>query len=158
VCRGCGARGSVIDLIAFLDRCTIHEAVAKLCGNPPPARPLSNPQRVSRTPADCDGTDRALQWWAEARSIAGTLAEDYLVQHRGIGTFPPDVDDVLLPSLAVFFAVGRDLGDLRVGRALDDRGDYSALVDAAVAPLVGFASGRDHLRQGLRYCGVLSYC
>jgi hypothetical protein len=98
VCRGCGARGSVIDLVALLDRCTIHEAVAKLCGvgNPPPARPLSNPQRVySKAPADCDGTDRALQWWAEARSIAGTLAEEYLVQHRGIGTFPPDVDDVL---------------------------------------------------------------
>jgi hypothetical protein len=94
LCRACGARGSVIDLVALLDRCAIREAVAKLCGNPPPGRP--NPERVySRTPTDCDGTTRALQWRAEARSIAGTLAEDYLVQHRGIGTFPPDIDEVL---------------------------------------------------------------
>jgi putative DNA primase/helicase len=67
-----------------------REALRKSASGPAPFK-----SATPRTPADCDGTDRALQWWAEARSIAGTLAEDYLVQHRGIRTFPPDVDEVL---------------------------------------------------------------
>jgi hypothetical protein len=96
-CRGCGGKGDVIDLVRWLDGCDATEAAASLIGATN-RRPQENHHPVvkprDRT-SDKAGTTRALQWWNEARSIHGTVAEQYLQCERGIHVLPPDVDDVL---------------------------------------------------------------
>jgi hypothetical protein len=86
-CARCGEHGHVTER-RRQGRPVDREALApKLRENP---RPMVKPQASDET-----RTARALQWWNEARSIRGTLAEQYLKCERGIHVLPPDVDDVL---------------------------------------------------------------
>jgi hypothetical protein len=91
-CRGCGAKGGVIDLMQHASGATFVEAVTSLTGEAR-ADVRSRPPRP-RNPgptADADCNSRlALSIWKAVRSIRGTLAERYLVHIRNI-----DIDQLI---------------------------------------------------------------
>jgi len=98
-CRGCEARGDVIDLVRWLDRCEVSEACETLTGKGRPAerqkrlvvRPA--PVLVPDTQIDAETRQRAGALWREAALIAGTLGEAYLA---GRGLEVPDWDGRVL--------------------------------------------------------------
>jgi putative DNA primase/helicase len=98
-CRGCEARGDVIDLVRWLDRCGVSEACETLTGRGRPAdlqkRPVvrAAPILVSDTQTDAETRQRAGALWREGVPIAGTLAEVYLA---GRGLEVPDRDGRVL--------------------------------------------------------------
>jgi DNA polymerase len=83
-CYGCGAHGDTIDwlmIVEGLDRDAALQVLEHSPSNPTP-RPSS---RSIETPADSEAKRRrALQLWRQSQPIAGTLAERYLTEHRGI--------------------------------------------------------------------------
>ena len=83
-CYGCGAHGDTIDwlmIVEGLDRNAALQVLEHSPSNPTP-RPSS---RSIETPADSEAKRRrALQLWRQSQPIAGTLAERYLTEHRGI--------------------------------------------------------------------------
>jgi hypothetical protein len=87
-CFGCGARGDHIDwlmMVEGLDRNQAIEALKTWDG------PKVKPRKV------VDHTPNALRLWEKAKPIAGTLAEKYLVEVRGIdlAQLPANVDEAL---------------------------------------------------------------
>ena len=83
-CYGCGAHGDTIDwlmIVEGLDRNAALQVLEHSPSNPTP-HPSS---RSIETPADSEAKrQRALQLWRQSQPIAGTLAERYLSEHRGI--------------------------------------------------------------------------
>jgi hypothetical protein len=91
-CRGCEARGDVIDLVRWLDRCDVGEACETLTGGRPAKhhrRPVVReaPAIAPDTSEADDARQRAAALWGEAIPIAGTLAEFYLGA-RGLAVPP----------------------------------------------------------------------
>ena len=88
-CRGCQARGHLIDFVRFVDGCDFNTACETLTGGGRPAEPqgcvASAP--VSGEQADHEARTRGAALWREAIPIAGTLAQLYL---RGRGLELPD--------------------------------------------------------------------
>jgi CHC2 zinc finger/Toprim domain len=82
-CFGCGAHGDAVDwlmTVEGLDR----DAAPLMLEHGPPDTPHSS--RSIETRADNEAKRRrALQLWRQSKPIAGTLAERYLAEHRGIG-------------------------------------------------------------------------
>jgi hypothetical protein len=89
-CRGCGAKGDVIALVQHASGSTFAQAVIELAGEKPRTR--TAPGKPEPRPAeDADrNSSSALHMWGTARSIRGTLAEQYLVRGRGV-----DIDQIL---------------------------------------------------------------
>jgi CHC2 zinc finger/Toprim domain len=87
-CYGCGAHGDLIDwlmMIEGMDRKQAIEALDSWDG------PKVKPRKV------VDHTPNALRLWERAKPIAGTLAQKYLVETRGIdlAQLPANIDEVL---------------------------------------------------------------
>ncbi len=80
-CYGCEERGDVIDLVAALRKCEPLEAAKWLLGaDVPDSTPR---ERRPEKPAGPTTADKvAVEIWANARPIAGTLAERYLLGRR----------------------------------------------------------------------------
>jgi hypothetical protein len=91
-CYTCGAHGNQLDWLMLVDGMDREEALILLNGWDGPRY----------TPARDDGAAKlafALQLWEDARPIAGTLAERYLVETRGLGAaglaaLPAGINDV----------------------------------------------------------------
>jgi hypothetical protein len=89
LCRGCDARGDIVSMVQFLDRCDFRTAVRRLAGyqETKPIVAASPPTQ----PVVYDGTqntERALELWGNARGITGTIVERYLRYHRGLDDLP----------------------------------------------------------------------
>jgi hypothetical protein len=80
-CFGCGAHGDAIDwlmIVEGLDRDAALQVLEQGASN-------ATPRPSIETPVDRDAKRRrALQLWQQSKPIEGTLAERYLVEHRGI--------------------------------------------------------------------------
>jgi CHC2 zinc finger/Toprim domain len=89
-CFGCGARGDAIDWLMMIEGMDRKQAIEALESWD---RPKVKPRKVAKV----DYTPNALRLWEKAKPIAGTLAEKYLVEVRGIdiAVLPVDVDEVL---------------------------------------------------------------
>jgi hypothetical protein len=86
-CRGCAKGGDVIALVQHIDGSTFIAAIETLTGGrAPPTR-----QRRPKPVQEHEDDGRWIKWWDEARPVAGTLAERYLI-HRRITELPPDCD------------------------------------------------------------------
>jgi hypothetical protein len=104
LCRRCERGGGVVDLVMHLDGVSFQEAVAILAGCERPApthqrAPMAQPT-VDYTAEEERKRQQALQWWEEARPIAGTLAEPYLTRPKIEGgrglTLPADISPRVL--------------------------------------------------------------
>ena len=83
-CYGCGAHGSAVDWLMMIEGLDRDAAVLMLEHGPSRSKPRAACSRIE-TQADRDAKRRrSLQLWRQAKPIAGTLAERYLVEHRGI--------------------------------------------------------------------------
>jgi hypothetical protein len=85
-CRGCGARGDVIELLRLIQGCSFADAVAQLAGGIVRSRP--RPQAPPASARMIDDDDRrklamAATIWNESVPIVGTPGADYLAG-RGI--------------------------------------------------------------------------
>ncbi|MFN8694629.1 MAG: hypothetical protein ACK5XX_09545, partial [Holosporales bacterium] len=84
-----GERGDPLALVMAVLKLSFPEAkrwAEDFLGQPvttPPTPHTPQPQQPKRLPDSSNG-DRALTLWREAQPIAGTLAERYLREHRGI--------------------------------------------------------------------------
>ena len=106
LCRQCRRGGGIVDLVMHLDSVGFQDAVATLAGGklPSPAPQPTSTARPAAAPPSDDEQQKALQsalrLWEEARPIAGTLAEQYLIKPRvedGRGlTLPPDISPRVL--------------------------------------------------------------
>ena len=90
-CFGCGAHGDHVDWLMMIEGMSRDEALAVLerwDGT------LVSPRRVDDGEAS---RARALRLWQQAKPIAGTLAAQYLTEHRRIdlAALPDNVDEVL---------------------------------------------------------------
>jgi putative DNA primase/helicase len=90
-CRGCGARGDVIDLVKWLDNVDAIEAAQRLAidtVNKSVNRQRGKPAKASNYEAE---QHRKAAWlWSQRRPIVGTVAERYLRERRGyVGPLPP---------------------------------------------------------------------
>ncbi|HXH00316.1 MAG TPA: CHC2 zinc finger domain-containing protein, partial [Sphingomicrobium sp.] len=80
-CFGCGWHGDVLDFVAQIDGCTLHEAAERLgAGNLPIARPGNIVVVDFVKTATIEAARRI---WRDAKPIGGTPAELYL-RRRGI--------------------------------------------------------------------------
>lgn len=77
-CRGCEAKGDVIDLVRHLDGLSFGKAVSMLAGHAPPRKPP--PGRYTDNPADTSSL--ALRIWRESGDPRGTPVETYLRSRR----------------------------------------------------------------------------
>jgi putative DNA primase/helicase len=95
LCRQCPAGGTVIDLVMHIDGVDFRGAVETLTGvrAPVPSR-VTTVQPKPTAPAE-ENHRLAMRLWDEAVPIAGTLAEQYLIQPKTAGgrglTLPPDI-------------------------------------------------------------------
>jgi hypothetical protein len=83
-CRGCCARGGVIDLVMLALGVGFVKAVEELAGqrtSPPPT--LRAPAKAIQEEDPAHNSRRALAIFGGARSIRGTIAEHYLTKVRG---------------------------------------------------------------------------
>jgi DNA polymerase len=84
-CYGCGAHGDAVDWLMMADGLDRSAAIALLQRDAPPGPALAPLMLSIETQASRDAKRRrALQLWSQAKPIGGTLAERYLVEHRGI--------------------------------------------------------------------------
>jgi CHC2 zinc finger/Toprim domain len=82
-CFGCGAHGSALDWLMIVEGLDRDAALQLLEHGPSNTTP--RPALAIETQADRDAKRRrALQLWRQAQPIAGTLAERYLIERRGI--------------------------------------------------------------------------
>jgi DNA polymerase len=83
-CYGCGAHGDAIDWLMIVEG--LDRDAALLLLEHGPLNPTPRLACITiETPADHDAKRRrALQLWRQSQPIAGTLAERYLTEHRGI--------------------------------------------------------------------------
>ena len=90
-CFGCGAHGDSVDWLMMIEEMSRDEALAVLERS---KGRLVSPPRVDDGEA---GRARALRLWQQAKSIAGTLAAQYLAERRriDIAALPDNVDEVL---------------------------------------------------------------
>jgi len=106
-CRGCGARGDVIDLVMLARGASFAEAVAELAGGAPVA---NWPPRASNpSPDEVAERNRrsALQIFDGAGPVVGSLAERYLAGRSIDIEKLVDVDDVLRFEPRCRFGDGR---------------------------------------------------
>jgi putative DNA primase/helicase len=96
LCRG-NASGSVIDLVQHLDDVPFAEAVSRLTGGTRPAPSQRRAPTSKPGPSQDDWKRRALDLWAEAAPIAGTIAERYLRAPKVEGGRAIDLSSDLLP-------------------------------------------------------------
>jgi hypothetical protein len=111
-CRGCGARGDIIDFVRHLDGIGFAAAVTTLTGETPRRAPT-----VKTMPKISDDTDherrqhaKAAWLWRYSQPIVGSIAERYLRKVRGItcalpptlGFLPPRSDEQHPALIAVF--------------------------------------------------------
>jgi hypothetical protein len=103
-CRGCGAKGDVIDLVQFLDDRGFNEACERLTGEAPPgvngtggtdskaaeleklAKKLAQnrAEAAERDRRDCERQrEKARRLWRRSAPISGTIGERYLREARG---------------------------------------------------------------------------
>jgi DNA polymerase bacteriophage-type len=89
-CFGCGARGDRVDWLMRVEGMTKAEALAAL-------QDWSGPTSTEQQHDVAARCDFALQIWNTAQPLAGTLAERYLSQTRGIdvGKLPPTIHEAL---------------------------------------------------------------
>jgi phage/plasmid primase-like uncharacterized protein len=97
-CRGCEAKGDVIDLMRFAEEIGFREAVDRLTGGDMrPARPARAPGSADEV-RDVERNRRlALEIWSQAESIRSSrLAQRYLIERREIDTGQiPELSTVL---------------------------------------------------------------
>jgi hypothetical protein len=88
-CFGCGAHGDRLNWLTAGEGLSREEAIAAIRDWDGPAAP--------RRPLGQDKTARALELWAQAGPISGTLAERYLAETRRIDVagLPAAIDDSL---------------------------------------------------------------
>jgi hypothetical protein len=88
-CRGCGARGDVIELVRFLDGVGFWDAVTTLTGTNTARKPITAP--ITKPPDTGDDSreerERAFTIWREAGPSHNTLVQLYL-NNRGIHDIP----------------------------------------------------------------------
>ena len=91
-CFGCGAHGDQVDWLMMIEGMSRDEALALLARWD--GTTLVSPRRVDDGEA-CRA--RALRLWQQAKPIAGTLAAQYLTEHRRIdlAALPANIDEVL---------------------------------------------------------------
>jgi hypothetical protein len=83
LCRGCHAKGDVIDLVQLLDGCDFRKAVEILSGERPSENKRPAPAKMAPPrAATATSTADALKLWAEGVDPRGTLAEIYLATRR----------------------------------------------------------------------------
>jgi CHC2 zinc finger/Toprim domain len=94
-CYGCGAHGDLVDWLMMMEGLTRNEAVQTL-DRQNGQRALVAPVMDTQVKRARD-IKRAMQLWAAARPIAGTLAARYLADRRRIDldVLPDDVDEAL---------------------------------------------------------------
>lgn len=93
-CFGCGAHGSAIDFVMQTDGVGFRQAVEKLAGtngthsssvdrsSPVTPRPITKPD--DRTARAIQERAKAWRIWQERQPLAGSVAETYLVEARGL--------------------------------------------------------------------------
>jgi DNA polymerase len=88
-CYGCGAHGDRLDWLTAGEGLSREEAIALIRDWDGPVTP--------RRPGEQDKTARALELWAQAAPIAGTVAERYLAETRRIDVagLPATIGDSL---------------------------------------------------------------
>ena len=91
-CFGCGAHGDQVDWLMMIEGMSRDEALALL--ERWDGTTLVSPRRVDDGEAS---RARALRLWQQAKPIAGTLAAQYLAEHRRIdlAALPANIDEVL---------------------------------------------------------------
>jgi hypothetical protein len=91
-CHGCGARGTRLDWLIDVEGMTRAEALNTLQDW---TGPVTTAVREHRDASQ--RRQRALALWEEATPIAGTIAERYLAETRGINVrrLPPTIGEVL---------------------------------------------------------------
>jgi CHC2 zinc finger/Toprim domain len=85
-CRGCQRGGDVIDLVQHIDDCSFPAAIRTLAGEDLPRRMGTPPARNGKDYKFSDHKQSAkASWlWARRQPIAGSVAETYLREVRGI--------------------------------------------------------------------------
>jgi DNA primase len=95
-CFGCGAAGDIFDWLMIIKGSTFQEAYQELCGGPVGAFRADPVERAvleseARKTDDSRRIAHAHNLWLKALPIAGTLAQRYLVNTRGIRGPIPDL-------------------------------------------------------------------
>jgi hypothetical protein len=103
-CRGCAKGGDIIDLVRHLDAVNVSEALETLIGEKPrPAVKITPKTKINGGDDDYGRRQHAkARWlWAQRQPIAGSIAERYLREARGITcALPPTL--AFLPANADF--------------------------------------------------------
>lgn len=84
-CFGCGASGDIVDLCMAIESVRLDDALLRLTGQKlePTAQRFIDREQNAET--DADKRRAALAIWDAGRPFAGSLAETYLRQARGVG-------------------------------------------------------------------------
>jgi len=153
LCRGCVARGNVIALVRFLDRCGFLEALEYLTGERAPA-PSKPAPAATDAPRDDDRDARALmfakQIVSEMRPILGTPGETYLRDARKIVTSA--IEDVLERTDGVGWHPAVYFNE--PGHALHGR-KLGCIVGVMTDPITAMPTGaisRTYIREGRKVC------
>jgi hypothetical protein len=89
-CRGCGAKGDVIDLVQHLDGVGFAAAIETLTGERRLTTTASMPRERIINNDEGEQRRKAAWLWSRRKPIAGTIAGTYLREARGITcTLPP---------------------------------------------------------------------
>jgi putative DNA primase/helicase len=101
-CRICGGKGGgTIDLVMWLDGVDFIRAVETLAGDrrePVVRKPIERTRVLTAEQDDAEQHRKAAWLWSQRRPIAGTIAETYLREARGIACPLPPTLAFLPPS------------------------------------------------------------
>jgi putative DNA primase/helicase len=100
-CRGCRKGGDAIDLVQHLDGVGFAEAVEVLTGEKPqPAAKITAKTKIDRGDGERERRqhDKARWLWSRRQPMAGSIAERYLREARGITVATPITLGFLPPS------------------------------------------------------------